>query len=53
MSVYFLGGVHGAGKTKLAQALAASVGAVAVSASHLIRTQGVTPSTRDKRVFDL
>jgi adenylate kinase len=53
MSLFFLGGVHGAGKTALAKALAPRVNGVALSASQLIRAEGVVPSTPDKRVIDI
>ncbi|MBA3657294.1 MAG: AAA family ATPase [Gemmatimonadaceae bacterium] len=53
MKLYFLGGVHGAGKTALSQALATLIGGVRLSASDLIREEGVEPSAPDKRVSDI
>lgn len=53
MTLYFLGGVHGAGKTALSLALAPRVGGAALSASQLIREGGAEPSTPDKRVVDI
>lgn len=51
--LYFLGGVHGTGKTTLALELGAELGATVLSASQLIRLAGVEPSTLDKRVEDI
>lgn len=53
MALFFLGGVHGAGKSSVASALATRLPARALSASALIRQEGVEPSTSDKRVNDI
>ena len=53
MSLVFLGGAHGTGKSSLAAALGARLSVKVLSASQLIREEGVQPSTPDKRVGDV
>jgi adenylate kinase len=53
MPLYFLGGAHGAGKSMVAGALGPLLGAAVITASDLIREEGIEPSTADKRVTDV
>ncbi len=53
MPLFFLGGVHGAGKSSLASELGVRLPAKVLSASQLIRDEGVEPAAPDKRVDDI
>lgn len=53
MPIFFLGGVHGTGKSSLASAIGVRVSATVLSASQLIRDEGFEPSEADKRVHDI
>jgi len=53
MPLFFLGGAHGTGKSSVATVLGARMSVKVLSASRLIREEGVEPSTSDKRVGDI
>lgn len=54
MSLIFVGGIHGAGKTALCEALAESIGAVHYSAGRIIQNRLAAEQTgRDKTVSDV